>query len=248
MIELLVLGGLILAMLLASEVGFRAGCRSKMGADDRSQVGVLQGAMLGLLGLLLGFAFSGATSRFMERQQVIVGEANAIGTAFLRADLLPEATAAELRTHLRAYADKRIELFRETGLSESRQLHAELAGMHAKLWEAGRAGVAAKPEVTMAVLPPINEVIDLLGTRNAMTRLHMPWSVVAVLVAAAAIAMGTIGYGSGLVKRRPRALAMSFAALIGIVMWVTMDLDYPRVGLIQLSEQPLVDAREAMGM
>jgi hypothetical protein len=120
--------------------------------------------------------------------------------------------------------------------------------MHAKLWEAGRAGVAAKPEVTMAVLPPINEVIDLLGTRNAMTRLHMPWSVVAVLVAAAAIAMGTIGYGSGLVKRRPRALAMSFAALIGIVMWVTMDLDYPRVGLIQLSEQPLVDAREVMGM
>lgn len=247
MMEWIVLGGLILAMLLASEVGFRAGCRSTLGTDDRSQVGVLQGAMLGLLGLLLGFAFSGATSRFMERQQVIVAEANAMGTACMRADLLPEPAATQLRVHLRAYADKRIELFRETRQRESKQIEAELTALHGKLWEAARAGALAKPEVMMAVLPPINDVIDLLGTRNAMTRLHMPWSVVAVLIAAAAIAMGTIGYGSGLVKRRPRALAMSFAGLIGIVMWVTVDLDYPRVGLIQLSEQPLVDAREAMG-
>jgi hypothetical protein len=247
MIEWLVVGGLMVSMLAAAEIGFRLGCRSKLGADDRSQVGVLQGAMLGLLGLLLGFAFSGATSRFMERQQVIVAEANAMGTAYLRADLLPAEAAEGLRAELRRYAEKRIELFREVDPAAAARLDREMGEMHPKLWYVARAGVAAKPEVIMAVLPPVNEVIDLLAKRNAMTRMHMPGLVVVVLIAAAGIAMATIGYGSGLVKRRPRVLTLCFAALIALVMWITIDLDYPRAGMIRMSEQPLVDARAAMG-
>jgi hypothetical protein len=203
--------------------------------------------MLGLLGLLLGFAFSGATSRFMDRQQVIVAEANAMGTAYLRADLLPADVAEGLRAELRRYADRRIELFQEIDPASAGRLEREMEEMHPRLWDAARAGVAAKPEVMMAVLPPVNEVIDLLAKRNAMTRMHMPRLVVVVLIAAAAIAMGTIGYGSGLAHRRPRVLTLCFATLIAMVMWITIDLDHPRAGMIRMSEQPLVDARAGMG-
>src|SRR5690349_19761567 len=102
LLDALVLVGLVLVLLASLELGFRAGRRPRdQDARAAGQVGVIQGAMLGLLGLLLAFSFAAAGSRFLERQSYIVAEANAIGTAHLRADVLREPHRAELRTALK---------------------------------------------------------------------------------------------------------------------------------------------------
>ena len=103
--DLSVAAGLVVLLLAALEAGFRAGRRAASEADGRSsgQVGAVQGALLGLLGLLLAFSFAAAGGRFLEKQDLIVQEANAIGTAWLRADLLEEPHRSELRAALQRF-------------------------------------------------------------------------------------------------------------------------------------------------
>ena len=110
--DALVAAGLFGLLLVSLEAGFRAGRRAALAGDAAAsgQVGAIQGAVLGLLGLLLAFSFAAAGARFLERQDLIVQEANAIGTASLRADLLDEAQRAELRAALKSYTEHRIEL------------------------------------------------------------------------------------------------------------------------------------------
>lgn len=110
--DISIAAGLLLLLLVALEAGFRIGRRATGGADASlsSQVGAIQGALLGLLGLLLAFSFAAAGARFLERQDLIVQEANAIGTAYLRADLLDEPHRSELRAALRRYTENRIEI------------------------------------------------------------------------------------------------------------------------------------------
>src|SRR5687768_16874212 len=110
LINLLIAAGLLALPLASLEIGFRAGRRAQVesGPQSAGQLGALQGAILGLLGLLLAFSFAAAASRFLEKQDLIVEEANAIGTAALRADLLNEPHRSALRAALRDYTSHRI--------------------------------------------------------------------------------------------------------------------------------------------
>jgi hypothetical protein len=196
--------------------------------------------MLGLLGLLLGFSFAGAASRFIERQDLIVQEANAIGTAYLRADLLPDPHASQVRQVLTEYVAHRLTASQHINAGLGLDIDTEAAAFHVRLWQAARDGSRARPEVTKVVLDPVNEVIDLHSTRVASGHTHLPLVVLGLLIACSLLSMGVIGYGCGLnAGSRWPWLNGSLAILIAAALWTTIDLDHPRAGLIRLSDAPL---------
>jgi hypothetical protein len=241
--ELAVAGGLLVIVFAALEAGFRRGRRVGRRPNDDGQVGAVQGAVLGLLGLLLAFSFAGAGGRFLERQDQIVMEANAIGTAYLRADLLDEPHRSELRAALQAYTEQRLRMSNTLRAGPAPAALEEVDRFHARIWQAAVAGVEATPAVTLAVLNPVNEVIDRHSLRLAASRKHIPGLVMALLILSSMIAIAAMGYGCGLGDTRRVTLTGSLAVLIAMALWITIDLDHPRAGLIQLSDRPLESLR-----
>ena len=238
--------GLLALLLFSLEAGFRAGRRVSTRAGEAiapSQLGAVQGAVLGLLGFLLAFSFAGAGSRFLERQDLITTEANAIGTAFLRAGLLDEPHRTELRTLLRDYTAHRVRFTSTARVSIPASVLREFTEYHDRIWRAAHRGVEVKPSATLPVLNPINDVIDLHSVRLAAFRKHLPMPVLALLLACSALAVGVIGYGSGLGGRRGAPFTVPMVILIASAMYITIDLDYPRAGMLTLSDEPLRSLR-----
>jgi hypothetical protein len=243
--ELLIALALFGLLLGSVEIGFRAGRRAARTEDENgiNHIGAVQGAILGMLGLLLAFSFAAAGSRFMERQDQIVQEANAIGTAYLRADLLDEPHAQELRGALRDYLAHRIAVFRGHRGGLDPAALGEVERLHARIWSAAVAGVGARPATTLAILPPVNEVLDMHTTRVASARKHLPYLVLGLLIFCSSVSLSVIGYGAGVGRRRRTLLNLSVALLIGTALWITIDLDYPRRGMIRLNDAPLQELR-----
>ncbi len=223
----------------ALECGYRWGRRARHAGNALPQLGAMQGATLGLLGLLLGFSFSGASSRFIERQDIIVREANALGTAFLRADLLAESHRAPMRDALLRYGADRIRLFEAIGDEETAATLADLARDHAAAWATGVAAAQSDRSVMMAILPPLNDMADLLADRNAAAGRHLPRMVLGLLVACSAISLALLGYGCGRDGARQFAGAGALAFLVASALWVTIDMDNPRFGIIRVNDEPL---------
>jgi len=228
-------------LLMAMEVGYRLGVRAvrEKEAPGGSQVGAIQGATLGLLGLLLGFSFAGAAARFLERQDLIVQEANAIGTAYLRVDLLEQPHRSHAREALTAYVRHLLEVSERLRYGLTPEDRRRISDYHQGVWKAASEGVSAKPAAMIAVLVPVNEMIDLHATRVAASRKHLPHAVMALLIVCSTLATGAIGYGCGLSRRRCLIMTGSLVMLIAAALWLTIDLDYPRAGLIQLDDSAL---------
>ncbi len=243
--DLLVAAGFFGLLLAAYEVGVRLGLRRRRAEDTggSAQIGAIQGAILGLLGLLLGFSFAAAGSRFLERQDLIVTEANAIGTTYLRAELLDEQSSASLKEALRAYTVHRIGLSSRIRSGIGAAAQEEIARLHSRMWSAALHGVEVRPAFAVAVLDPVNQVIDLHSVRMAAARKHLPLLVMGLLVASSALALGVIGYGCGVGGRRRTALTAALIFLVGTALWITYDLDHPRGGLLQLNDGPLKDLK-----
>lgn len=240
--ELSVALGLLVGLALALEAGFRVGRRAgRRREKDKAggQLGAIQGAVLGLLGLLLGFSFAGAAGRFVERQDLILQEANMIGTAYLRADLLDEPHAGLLRRALAEYTRHRVEASRTLGAGMRPELGAEVAEFHTRMWNAARDGVLAKPAVTVAVLGPVNDVIDMHSTRVFAGKKRLPALVLGLLMSCSLLAVGAIGYGCGISGDRAAPMTASLVLVVGATLWTTIDLDRPRAGLLRLSDEPL---------
>ncbi|HVZ93590.1 MAG TPA: hypothetical protein VG797_03685 [Phycisphaerales bacterium] len=238
---------LAVALIVALETGFRLGRRTARrnkemrGKEPPSggQIGAVQGAVLGLLGLLLGFSFAGAASRFLERQDLIMQEANAIGTAYLRADLLDEPHSSQMKDVLREYVRHRLEASKTLAKGLGENIPEEVALLHSRLWTAARDGALAKPSTMVAVLNPVNEVIDFHSTRVYTGKKHLPALVMGLLILCSMMAVGAIGYGCGLSGHRSLPMTLPLVILIAATLWTTIDLDHPRAGLIRLSDAPL---------
>lgn len=239
--EILTLVALLGSLWIALEVGFRAGRRiaSHEEAPGAAQVGVIQGALLGLLGLLLAFSFTGAGGRFLERQDLIVQEANAIGTATLRASLLDEPQRSDLRAALRDYTAVRVAASAHLGRGLDPLALADVERLQGEMWRAALAGVRARPEAMLTVLDPLNAVIDFHTTRLAAGRKHLPLLVMGLLIACSLLSTAVIGFGCGLSRNRRAVLTGALTLLIGSALWITVDLDHPRAGWIRLSDAPL---------
>lgn len=239
--DIVVAVALFAAMLAALELGFRFGRRSVRHKDAPAggQVGAIQGALLGLLGLLLGFSFAAAGARFLDRQDLIVAEANAIGTAYLRTDFLDEPHRSALRTSLRDYTRHRIEVGTRVRHGLTPEDTRFVAETHHRIWAAARDGVLARPQITLILIPAINDVIDLHSIRVAAGAKHLPLLVMGLLITCSMLAIAVIGFGVGLGGSRRLPLTAPLAVTISTALWITIDLDHPRAGLMQLSDAPL---------
>ena len=241
-IALVLFGGLV----AAAEIGFWSGRRKHRDSEDSNQLGAIQGAILGLLALLLGFSFSGASERFSGRVQLIVEEANAIGTLWLRIDLLPDAKQAELRDNLRRYVAERIAFYEARDAAANGKAIAESEALHGRIWAAVVSAAKAKPELAQVLPPPVNEVIDLHGRRVGASQRHLPVLVLLLLLTCSVVAVGAVSYGGGVAGKRSPVLTNAMAFLVAAVLWAIIDLDHPRRGLIQTGQQPMLDLQKSL--
>lgn len=238
---------LFVALLLATEIGFRIGQRFSAQASEatKSQVGSIQASILGVLALLLGFTFSLALQRYDVRSEAVLAEANAIGTAMLRAELVPEPARDDASRLLRRYLDLRVEAGK-ISLDREAEREAVLNESNATFVEIWQAAVAAaKSDMPAAhatsYLQSLNEMIDAYSSRDAALDRHVPELVLFLLFFTLLLAASLVGYGSGIAKHRATFAAYILLALIICLVFLIIDLDRPRRGLIEVSQQSLAD-------
>lgn len=243
---------ILVAMLVCQELGRWIGQRELRRDPEATRfgTGVIDAGVFGLLGLLLAFAFSGAASRFEDRRQIIVQEANAIGTAWLRLDLLPPAQQPELREMFRQYTDARIATYEKIPDLDAVAVELNRASkLQGDIWNAARSAVqnAADPQMKILVLPPINDMFDMSTSRSSMMLTHTPWIIIALLICSALLGSMLAAY-AGADKPRHKMHILIFNVIIAITIYVIMDLDYPRVGLIRESsvDRVMWDVRTSM--
>jgi hypothetical protein len=246
MTELLAAMGLIAGVVAAHEIGFWLGLMRRTADEpfDR-QIALVRTSTAALVAFLVGFAFSGAASRFTNRLDFIVREANALGTAYLRADTIAEPQRGELKAALKEYSADRVTLLSREGRDQIEPLLAKVGGLHERMWRSAITAIQDNAPLMAVVLPPINEVIDLHSMHLAMARRHLPTPIMAVLLTAG-ISLGIIGYGNGRIGRRFSLLDAVYGTVLAAALWMTIDMDYPGVGLIRVSNRPVVEALAAM--
>jgi hypothetical protein len=247
MAELSIATGLIAGFIAAHEIGFWLGSLTRSADDpfDR-QVALVRTSTGALVAFLVGFAFSGAASRFVDRVDVVVKEANALGTAYLRADAIAEPQRSELKAALKEYTADRVALLSREERERIEPLLAKVSGLHERMWRSAITATQNNAPLMALVLPPVNEVIDLHSVHLAMARRHLPIPIMALLLATAAIGVGMMGFGNGRVGRRFSMLDSVYVAVLGVALWMTIDLDYPGIGLIRVSNLPVVETLAAM--
>jgi hypothetical protein len=238
---LLVFAIMLLALVAATEIGFRIGRRLHHSQKEtaRQETGALQASVLGLLALFLGFTYSASTSRFEERRLLTVKESNAIGTAYLRADLLPESEAAPVRDALRRYTDLRI----AAGPEASRDAEA----LATQVWATTVSHARQNPTPTAALgVAAVNDMIDAYGERQASLASRVPKQVFHLLGILALVALGLTGYSCGVIGYRGFGSTTVIAALVAAVIVLILDLHEPRQGLIRDNLEPLRQVRASM--
>ena len=247
LVWLLLLGG----MLLAAEAGRRLRARHLRAAQGESTgFGAVQGAVFGLLGLVMAFTFSGAASRFDHRRDLVVQEANDIGTAYLRIQLLPEAARGPLQDKFREYVDCRLQTYRVgTDVVRITQLLQQTAEYQGQIWKMAveAIGHAPSPPVAALILPSLNDMFDIVTTRTAATQMHPPAVVWVMLGGLALVCSLLVGYDQGGVRRNWLHV-VTFALLFSLTLYVIIDVEYPRLGLIRVTamDRVLQDVRDSM--
>jgi hypothetical protein len=249
----LFVGILFVGMLSALEFGRRLG-RRRLARDPegaRSGSGAVEASVFGLLGLLIAFTFNGAASRFDERRVLIVEEVNAVGTAWMRLEMLADPARQQLQELFRAYLDSRIETYRK--LPDLEACQAELrrtSELQNRIWAAATA--ACKTEdgrsLTMLLLPPLNQMFDIVSTRTAAAQRHPP-SIIFILLLVLSLSCALLaGYGMASARERSLTHMLGFALITAMAVYVITDLEYPRRGFIRVdsSDQLLIDLRQTM--
>jgi hypothetical protein len=238
-------------LLIATAVGFRLGSRnaSVTAEVSRSQFSTIQGAVLGLLALLIAFTFAMAVSRFDIRKNLVLEEADAIGTAFLRSQLLPIPYNSEVSILLRQYVDIRLEFY-NAGIDEKRlnAANEQTDLLHKQLWSQANAAanVDHRAVTTGLFIQSLKEVIDLHEKRFTGMRNHVPESVILLLFIVATLSLGLTGYGFGLAGKQHFFVTTTVAILIVAVIYLIIDLDRPRRGLIKISQGSMIDIQESL--
>ncbi len=244
---------LFVGMLALLETGWRWGKRRLAQDPDaaRDGVGSVEGAVFGLLGLLIAFTFSGAATRFDGRRALIVEEANDIGTAWLRLDLLPARPRAELQEQFRRYLDARLASYRK--LPDQKAAFAALAESHAIQAEIWSRAVAALQEggsasAPMLLLPSLNAMFDIASTRAAAVKTHPPAMIFVMLAVVSLTSALLAGHGMAGGKKRSFIHRFGFAAIIAGAVFVIFDLEFPRLGFVRVDafDQILVELRQGM--
>jgi hypothetical protein len=164
----------------------------------------------------------------------------------LRADTIAEPQRSELKAALKEYTADRVTLLSREGGDQIEPLLAKARGLHERMWRPAIKATQDNAPLMAVVLPPINEVIDLHSAHLAMARRHLPVPIMALLLGTAVISVSIIGFGNGRAGRRFSLLDSVYGAILAVALWMTIDLDYPGIGLIRVSNLPVVDTLAAM--
>jgi hypothetical protein len=239
-------------MLLAMEAGSRLGLRTsaRVTAQARSQIETVQTSLLGLLALMLGFTFSIALDRHNNRSRAVVNEANAIGTAFLRTDLLPDAPRADARRAFSEYADvrARMSVLTFAQREERAELQARVLALQDGLWKqaAEAARQSPSPAITGLYVQALNEMFDAYSSYLAEVLRHVPHLVLVLMFSAFVVSGAIIGFSAGLAGHRPAGATFLMIAVVSLLMYMVMDLDRPHRGIIKVSSQSLLDVKASI--
>jgi hypothetical protein len=212
----------------------------------RGDFGVILGATLTLLGLLIGFSFSMAISRYDQRKNYEEAEANAIGTEYVRADLLPSADAAKVRALLRSYLDQRVLYYTTRDGQQILQINARTAQLQAELWSTVVASVGKTPlpAVASAVLG-MNDVLNSQGYAQAASWNRIPTAAWILMAAIAVSCNLLIGFGAHNVKAE-RVLLQVLPLVVSISFFLIADIDSPRGGVIRVYPENLTSLVESL--
>jgi hypothetical protein len=249
------IGSLFLGMLILLETGRRIGLYRFKTDPEGSQKGIstVESAVFGLLGLFIAFTFSGALTRWDTRRVLITDEVNAIGTAFLRIDLLPADKQPEMKDLFRHYLDTRIETYKNVENKSIFQENLELAArMQNEIWtqainSSNHPG--ANADAAKLILPALNEMIDITTTRVVANQTHPPRIIYYLLYLMSLLGALLAGYGMSESKTRNFLHMVVFATIVSITVYVILDIEYPRQGLFRIDtvDQALTDLRKSMG-
>ena len=245
--------GLFLGILLFCEVGRRIGLQHLAQEGQLARgIGTAEGAVFGLLGLLIAFTFSGAASRFEDRRHLITEEANAIGTAYLRLDLLPATSQAELRTLFYEYTALRATVYHgANNMAAVQQKLAKGVELQNQIWQktllaARAADVPA--HAMMLLVPALNQMIDITTTRWMVTQNHPPLVVFLLLAFLSLMGALLIGYEMSENPHRSWLHCVAYACIMSLCIYVIVDLELPRLGLFTITDadQVLLDLQASM--
>ena len=233
----------VVILAVAYNVGGLIGARTR-----QSELGVsstVQGAILALLGLLLGFTFSMALSRYETRRNMVLDESNAIGTTFLRASLTPDPYRIDTQNALREYASARLDFF-QAGYDSPRMAVAleHASRLQARLWSDAVAAVKAQPTVaTSLFVQSLNELIDFDARRRDALDDRIPPAVWATLGVVSILAAFLTGYFE---RKRFSVLNMVLPIAVAVVLGLIADLDAPRSGSIEVSQQQMLSLNRTL--
>ncbi len=246
--------GLFVGILLFIELGRRLGIShlAQEGRGLTKGAGAAEDAVFGLLALLIAFTFFGAASRFDDRRNLVAVEANTIGTAYQRLDLLPDDAQPELRALFRRYLEARLLAYHNVEDRESTQAELDQSSaLQDEIWQktvrATRRPDTSAP-ATMLVVASLNEMFDITDTRVAATRTHPPRIVYWLLAGLCLIAGLLVGYATSVNPDRSWLHSFVFAAILTLTVYVTIEIEYPRMGVIRVdsADQALIDLRKQL--
>lgn len=233
--------------LLSVEAGRRlAGHRLQRATEEKeAPVGGMVGGTIGLLAFMLAFTFGLASTRFEARRQILLQEANAIGTCYLRGAMLSEPMRTDSRNLLREYVDVRIETVKsgnvQGGVAKSEELLNRLWGVAVTTAE------KEKNVITSLFITSLNQVIDLHTTRlMAGVRSRVPGIIWLVLYLLLLLVMVMLGYQSGLAKSRRSIAVLALVIGFSSVLYLIADLDRPGQGMLQTNQETMTDLRRTM--
>jgi hypothetical protein len=228
-----------LVLALATWMGGRLAARATIVRESPDDFGVIQTATLTLLGLIIGFTFSMALNRYDQRKNLEEEEANAIGTAFLRADLIGEPRAAQLRDVLRRYSAERVVNYTTRDVAVLAANNARTTKLQSDMWTIVREGATAQPDPLKALaVASINDVVNSQGYTQAAWWNRIPhgaWVLMGLLAVCANFLVGLGAKGTS----APLRLTIVFPAIISAVFFLVADIDAPRGGVIRVQPQNL---------
>jgi hypothetical protein len=244
---------LFAGMLAFLEAGRRIGlAKLARDPDGVKGAGPVEAAVFGLLGLLLAFTFSGAASRFETRRHLIAEETNAIGTAYLRVDLVPADAQPQLRDLFRRYLDTRVLTYLNVqDVAATQASHAEDVALQGEIWAAAVAA-CRRPDApnyaAMLLMPALNQMIDITTTRAVATQNHPPAITFVLLAALTLVSALLVGYVTCGAKGRSWFYMLMFSITMSLTFFVILDLEFPRLGLIRIdaADQHLIELRQSM--
>jgi hypothetical protein len=240
----------VIIALLATEAGYRIGrwWQGRTPDEKEGPTAMIVGSLLALMAFLLAITMGMASDRFDSRRGLVLAEANAVGTAYLRAGYLPEPASGETRALLRAYVPLRIATNDRARVRRNVTRSVEI---QAELWAIAEELARTTPESVMLGLyiDSLNEVIDLHEER-VITGIYarVPETILLLLLFGSIMTLAMVGYNAGLTRRRSPLTAAVLVTVLGAVISLVFDLDRPQGGFLEVSQRPLIDLQGQIGV